>query len=976
MNKGSSVSRISICRKLRETKDAKDALALKRSVDTALSSFHAPALEFHWPDIWKDLKVSSRRAEVSEERKAYSMLMPPPNVTGKLHLGHALTCTIQDLITRRKRMQGYEVAYIPGVDHAGIATQMLVERANRGKGLSKEALLAEAKKWASECEGEITNQLALLGVCADWDRFYYTLDGPRSEAVREAFVRMHELGYVYRDTRLVNWVPALGTAISDVEVATKEAPVSGPLILSVPGEARPVEFGWLYTLNYPLEDGGFIQVATTRPETLFGDVALAVHPNDSRFNHLIGRRALSIFGGESLPIVGEAELVDPEFGTGALKVTPAHDLADFKIARKHGLDLKVIYNDSGKLNEACGTFAGLPRFEARRRVLADLEARGLLVGKKLIGGTVSVCGRTGDVVEPMLKPQWFVAMSREAEQLSSLVSSGQVQLFPPEEKLKWAAWMREAQDWCVSRQLWWGHRIPAYRIRIGDKFLAKKGEKGLVWLVSRDPPEKTLSDFLASQKNVDTSFTLEVSELHGHSGESLDLAGLSEAVKRGEVRAEADEDVLDTWFSSSLLPLSALGWPQKSDDFKRFFPTDMLETGSDILFFWVARMVFSSWVLTGQVPFRSVFLHKMITDSQGRKMSKTTGNGVDPLSFVGLDFRAAVASGVEGDNEEGARALGADCLRLALLSQLRDSAASFSEAAAATSRRLAVKLFNVWQLLVLRDLETLDFRVPDHGHAASEWIISKLSAVASEANGHLDAHRYHQALRVLSNFFFDDYANLFLEAFKVEPQTLGQTAGFVFFEFLKLLHPFAPFVTEELYAKLPISNKLDSINLERYPCPSPTTISTSQIAPVVEFESAVESITALRGLAPLAKPALFSVKILTKDLTNLQSYSPFIRAASAYEITVESVSSSLPSGAIVLNQNISLLFAPKTVEAMETIQKSFCTLRDQIDLRNAAMANKESKKNDKKQKNKDTLPPQAEQLLERLQLILLSSKSL
>uniref|UniRef100_A0A6P6YJE5 valine--tRNA ligase n=1 Tax=Dermatophagoides pteronyssinus TaxID=6956 RepID=A0A6P6YJE5_DERPT len=588
------------------------------------------------------------------------MIMPPPNVTGYLHLGHTMMVAVEDTLVRFERMRGRNVCWVPGTDHAGIATQSVVERQLLKQGVSRhdlgrEEFLRRVWQWKEEKGDRILFQLKRLGASCDWSREAFTMSPQLSAAVQAAFITLFERRLIYRAERLVSWSPHLNTALSDIEVDVFE--VEKPGTMRVPGFDKPVEVGWLWVFKYQVCDSEeAIEVATSRPETMFGDTAVAVNPRDARFQHLIGKRLVHPFVPAREVRVIADEHCDPEYGTGAVKITPAHDKNDFALGQRHGLPLVNVFTDDGYMNEEAGAFAGLHRFVARVEVLKQLEQRGLFVGKvknprKM---AIPICSRSGDVVEYMMKPQWYVDCQRMAARAVDAVRSGALQLFPENYTKQWDYWLGNIQDWCISRQLWWGHRIPAYRVLSADVARAPTAADER-WVVAASAEE-----------------------------------ALARAQREfgADVRVEQDEDVLDTWFSSGLFPFSVFGWPAQTPALAKFFPTDVLETGVDILFFWVARMVMLSLELTDALPFTRVVLHPLVRDSHGRKMSKSLGNIIDPLDVIeGVSLETLQAGLRSGNLKEselkraldaqqkefptGISECGADALRFALLSYLR-----------------------------------------------------------------------------------------------------------------------------------------------------------------------------------------------------------------------------------------------------------------------------------------------------------------
>ncbi len=666
----------------------------------------------------------------------YCIMMPPPNVTGSLHMGHALTFTIQDTLIRFHRMRGREVLWQPGTDHAGIATQMIVERKLAAEGrdrrqMGREAFLAEVWKWKEQSGGQIIRQLRRLGASADWSRERFTLDPGLSRAVLRAFVTLYKEGLIYKDKRLVNWDCSLKTALSDLEVQQVEVR------------------GHLWHVRYPIEGepGRYITVATTRPETMLGDTGIAVHPGDERYRDLIGRHAILPLVGRRLPIVAD-EAVDPEFGTGAVKITPAHDFADFEIGRRHGLELVRVLDEEGRINEnAPEAYRGLDRFEARRRIVADLEAEGLLEKVEPHVHMVPHGDRSHTPLEPLLTDQWYVNAEVLARPAIEAVESGLTRFVPRQWENTYFEWMRNIQPWCISRQLWWGHRIPAWY-----------GPDGTVFV------EETEEEARAAAR--------------AHYGE--------------EVPLERDPDVLDTWFSSALWPFSTLGWPERTPELERYYPTDVLVTGFDIIFFWVARMMMMGLHFMEDVPFREVYIHGLVRDERGQKMSKTKGNVVDPLELI--------------------ETYGADALRYAILAstaQGRDI--KFGPSRVEGYRNFVTKLWNAARFLALHELrEDPDFAPARLGITLNRWIVGETAKTARSVTRALETYRFNEAALGLYHFIWDTFCDWWIELAK--PLLTGQdgsareetrsTGAWVLRQMLHLLHPLAPFVSEELWLRL------------------------------------------------------------------------------------------------------------------------------------------------------------------------------
>ena len=690
--------------------------------------FDPAGYEAKWQRIWSDEGYFV--AEAPSLKPSFCIMIPPPNVTGNLHAGHALQTTIQDLLTRWKRMSGYNTLWLPGTDHAGIATQLMVERQLITEGtdrqsLGRQAFVERAWDWTRQHSGHIRSQLDQLGASCDWSRERFTLDERLSTAVRAAFVRLYREGLISRDEYMVNWSPALETAISDLEV-----------------EMRAVN-GALYHIAYPVKGSDErIVVATTRPETMLGDTAIAMHPEDSRYGHLLDGRAMLPLIGRELPFVTD-DVVDLEFGTGLVKVTPAHDLTDFEMGRRHGLQSIQVIDRQGRMTaEAGNEFEGLDRFEAREKVVQMLEDQGYLTKIEDYAHNVGHCQRSGVPIEPMVSTQWFMDVEGMAGQALAAVSSGNLQLVPDSWNKTWNHWLENIRPWCISRQLWWGHQIPAWYTDDGEVFVAESRE------------------------------------------EAVELAGTDQLSQ--------DPDVLDTWFSSALWPFSTLGWPEKTDDLETFYPTDVLVTGFDIIFFWVARMVMTGLHFTAETPFHTVHLTGLIRDAEGQKMSKTRGNTVDPLDLV----------------EE----YGADAVRftLAILdSPGRDIPLDPDRMAG--YRSFGNKIWNAVRFSLARvgDARIQESLDPSDLAAPERWILSRLSKTAAEVNEKFSDYRFDEACQRLYHFFWGELCDWYIELSKPalsgespRPE-VGEVLLTVLDRSLRLLHPVMPYLTEELWQRLP-----------------------------------------------------------------------------------------------------------------------------------------------------------------------------
>ena len=667
-------------------------------------------------------------AEVNKDKKPFTIIMPPPNITGQLHMGHALDNTMQDILIRYKRMQGFEALWQPGTDHAAIATEVKIIDKLKAEGLSKESLgrekfLEKAWEWKEEYGSKIINQLQKLGSSADWERERFTMDDGCSKAVEDVFIKLYEKGYIYKGSRIINWCPVCQTTISDAEVEHVEMD------------------SYFWHINYPVdgEEGKFIEIATTRPETMLGDTAVAVHPDDERYKHLIGKNLVLPLVGRLIPVVADS-YVDKEFGTGCVKITPAHDPNDFEVGKRHDLEEINIMFDDGKINLPNSKYHNMDRYEARKSVVEDLKNQGLLVKTVAHKHSVGTHDRCKTIVEPMIKPQWFVKMEEMAKPAIESVKSGNLKFVPESFSKIYLHWLENIRDWCISRQLWWGHQIPAYTCE-------KCGEI----TVAREKPE------------------------------SCPKCGCHELVQ--------DEDTLDTWFSSALWPFSTLGWPDDTEEMKYFYPTDVLVTGYDIIFFWVVRMVFSGYEQTGKSPFHTVLIHGLVRDSEGRKMSKSLGNGIDPLEVIDK--------------------YGADALRMMLITgNAPGNDMRFYYERVESARNFANKIWNAARLIMMNIGEDKPGKIDNSKLMLSDkWILSKANKLIKEVTTNLDKFELGIALSKIYDFAWEEFCDWYIEMVKPrlyseggESKTLALwTLLKVLKTSLSLLHPFCPFITEEIY---------------------------------------------------------------------------------------------------------------------------------------------------------------------------------
>ena len=673
------------------------------------------------------------RGDPDPAKKPFSIVMPPPNVTGQLHMGHALDCTLQDILTRFKRMQGYAALWVPGVDHAGISTQVKVEedlRVNEGLSrydLGREKFLQRVWKWKEKYGNRIVQQQKKMGVSCDWSRSRFTMDEGLSKAVRETFCELYDKGLIYKGSRIINWCPHCVTALSDAEVEYQDKP------------------GHLWHIRYPLTDGsGDLVVATTRPETMMGDTGVAVNPEDERFKHLVGKTCILPIMNREIPIVAD-EYVELGFGTGAVKMTPAHDPNDFEVGLRHNLEVIRCIGDDGKINENGGPYNGMDRYECRKAIVKDLEEQGYLVKTEPYSHNVGTCYRCHNDVEPLISAQWFVKMEPLAKEALRVVREGEVKFVPERFSKTYTNWMENVHDWCISRQLWWGHQIPAW-------YCDECGHIN----VSREDPTK--------------------------------------CEQCGSAHLTRDPDVLDTWFSSALWPFSTLGWPEKTADLDFYYPTSVMVTGYDIIFFWVSRMIFSGCEQMKKIPFRTVLIHGLVRDDKGRKMSKSLGNGIDPL--------------------EVAETYGADALRFNLITgNSPGNDMRFYTEKCEAMRNFANKVWNASRFVMMNlgDLEAYDLPAAEALEREDKWVLSKLNTLVKEVTENLDSYEIGVASAKVYDFLWDTYCDWYIELTKTrlngEDEAAKSTARnvlcYVLTELLKLLHPFMPFITEEIFQALP-----------------------------------------------------------------------------------------------------------------------------------------------------------------------------
>ena len=679
-------------------------------------------------DFW--MKGKYFHAEVDPKKKPYTIVIPPPNITGQLHLGHAMDETLQDTLIRWRRMQGYSALWLPGTDHASIATEAKIVEAMRKEGITKEEIgrekfLERAWAWKDQYGGRIVEQLKKLGSSCDWDRLRFTMDEGCNKAVNHVFKKLYDKGLIYRGERIINWCPHCKTSISDAEVVFEE------------------KEGSFWHLRYPLSDGsGYIELATTRPETMLGDTAVAVHPDDERYKALVGKTVILPLVNKEIPIIADS-YVEQDFGTGVVKITPAHDPNDFEVGLRHNLPVINVMDDGGVINENGGKYAGMSALEARKQIVKDLDEAGFLIKIEPIKHNVGTCYRCGTVVEPRVSTQWFVKMEPLAKPAIDAVKDGDIRFIPERMDKVYYNWMENIKDWCISRQLWWGHQIPAWYCECGET------------IVSETVP--------------------------------------TVCPKCGGTHLTRDPDTLDTWFSSALWPFSTLGWPDNTEELKYFYPTNTLVTGYDIIFFWVARMIFSGLEHMGEVPFNTVFFHGLIRDAQGRKMSKSLGNGVDPLDVISV--------------------YGADALRFTLVTgNSPGNDLRFSEEKVSASRNFANKIWNAARFTLMNiEGKDIDCALPKKLYTSDKWILNRFNNVTAAVTENLEKFELGMAVSKLYDFIWDDFCDWYIELAKIRMNGADEESAdsarrvlvWTMSNTLKLLHPFMPYITEEIWQTLP-----------------------------------------------------------------------------------------------------------------------------------------------------------------------------
>jgi valyl-tRNA synthetase len=821
-------------------------------------------------DGW--MKKGYFKAVVDKGKTPYSITMPPPNITGQLHMGHALDVTIQDLIIRAKRMQGYSVLWQPGTDHASIATEARIVEAMAQEGITKEeigreAFLERAWNWNRRFGGRIVRQLKKIGCSCDWDRLRFTMDDASCKAVNKAFIDYYNKGLIYRGERIINWCPNCKTSISDAEVEFVESE------------------GFLWHIKYPVAGTlEFIEVATTRPETMLGDTAVAVNPKDKRYKDLIGKTAILPIVNRDIPIVAD-EYVDVEFGTGAVKITPAHDPNDFEVAQRHNLPALNIMNEDGTINEDGGVYSGLDRNEARKKIVEDLKSLGLLSKIEPLTHNIGCCYRCDTLIEPRLSMQWFVKMKPLAEPAIEAVLKGDTKFIPEHFEKTYFNWMNNIRDWCISRQLWWGHQIPAY-------YCGNCGEV----IVSEDKPDR--------------------------------------CNRCGDNRLVRDEDTLDTWFSSALWPFSTLGWPEKTEEMDYFYPNDTLVTGYDIIFFWVARMIFSGIENVGKTPFKNVLIHGMVRDEQGRKMSKSLNNGIDPIDII--------------------ERFGVDALRFALINGISaGNDTRFSEEKITSSRNFANKIWNAARFILMNDVsDVVPGSPPAELSLEDKWLMNGLNRLIKEVRENIENFDLGVAVGKLYDFIWDVFCDWYIEISKLklnsddpkQKMNSKQMLVYAFTELLKLLHPIMPFITEEIYQALP--HNCESIMISNYPDFNEKINFDFEEKQLEEIIEVIKGIRVIRGEMNIPPSRRTGLYIETKNESLFVESLPYLkRFAFADSIEIGESFEGLEDAIQVITGNARVLIpASQLVDVdkeLERLGKELAACEKDIDLLSNRLSNEQ-----------------------------------
>lgn len=816
--------------------------------------------------FWCDKKYF--HAVVDKSKKPYTIVIPPPNITGQLHMGHALDNTLQDILIRWRRMQGYEALWLPGTDHASIATEAKIVEAMRKEGVTKEDIgreefLKRAWDWKDQYGSRIIEQLKKMGSSCDWDRERFTMDEGCSKAVKEVFVNLYNKGLIYQGKRMVNWCPHCKTTISDAEVEYED------------------QAGHFWHIRYPFKDGsGYVELATTRPETMLGDTAVAVNPNDERYKDIIGKTLILPIVHREIPVVAD-DYVDIEFGTGVVKITPAHDPNDYEVGLRHNLEIIDVMTDDGRIAEGWGKYSGMDRYDCRKEIVKDLEAEGALIRVEDYNHNVGTCYRCHSTIEPRLSKQWFVKMEPLAKPAIDVVKEGKVKFVPERFNKIYYHWMENIKDWCISRQLWWGHRIPAY-------YCADCGEV----TVSKEDVKK--------------------------------------CPKCGGVHIEQDPDTLDTWFSSALWPFSTLGWPDKTPELEYFYPTNTLVTGYDIIFFWVARMIFSAVEHTGQVPFDTVLIHGLVRDAQGRKMSKSLGNGIDPLEVIDR--------------------YGADALRFTLATgNSPGNDMRFSDDKVKASRNFANKLWNAARFVLMYLGDDYEYPgLPQKLALEDKWIISKVNTLAKDVTANLEKFELGVAIQKLYDFIWDVFCDWYIEISKIRLQS-GEDADtakavlvYVLTDILKLLHPFMPFITEEIYQAIP--HDTESIMISKWPEYDESlnfAAEEEQIEKIMAAVRAVRNRRAEMNIPPSRKAAVF---VETEDTATFNYGAEFIkRLAYAGDVTVSGSFEDLGNVVTIITDSAKIFIPMGELVDFDAerkrLEKELAAAQDKLDFINKKLSN-------------------------------------